>query len=128
MRSARRAQATDHPQPAEWDGVEKVRVAGKKEMSDLLTRKEGPAFFWGARYDDDPPAMERRLYFSVPDPATRSGWSVFYAGIVLGPRQGDIHGWNGDWDRPTLVDSVLCKFGDEELFHGWIRDGHIVSV
>ena len=127
MNEALRAHAPDHhPEHVEGHGL--VHVADKAGMVAMLAAKDGPAFFWGPAFERDGPDVELRFYFSVADGATRSGFTVFYATIRRGPRLGDIHGWNGDREKPTLVDSLLCKLGSETLWHGWVRDGEMTAA
>jgi len=36
----------------------------------------------------------------------------------------NVHGFNGDMDRPTLTPSLLCK-GQASVCHSFVRDGRI---
>lgn len=103
-----------------------TRVRGSREMHSMLAAAQGPCFF----FRDAPPGAhyDWRFYFTAPSAHVRSGFEPFWAAVKLGGRMGEVHGFDGEFDAPTLRPSVLCVVGKEPVWHGWVRQGRLVAA
>ena len=104
---------------------ELVHVDSPTEMVDAIESGIGACFCWHDSYDEDDSNADRRLYFTVPSQFVRSGWESFFAVVRHGDPIGQVHGWDGNEDKPTIDPSLRCEIGSDIVWHGYIRSGRL---
>ena len=100
------------------------RVAG---LRDFMAAPGRPCFWWAARRPDDPAAVARRLYVTLPD--GRGDLHLHYvllSGDPLGT-PGPLHTWDGNEGAPTVRQSLQGVLGDPP-FHGWLNAGMLTRA
>ena len=65
------------------------------------------------------------IQFCCRGPRAKEG-NVCTVGIVRGPPESPNHGWNGNWDEPTITPSIGCDVSPRCGWHGSITKGEIL--
>ena len=108
-------------------------MSGKVYPGRMFPKGKSDAFF-----DHGVGAMEwevdkegrRALWFLAPDVTGKRRWTL--ARIYMNRSAtdwavpGDVEGWDGNLERPTLHGSVWLR--DKKGWHGFIKDGELVTA